>query len=59
MDDVLLVELSPSGRSISRIVDDTDRVGSLRENLTLAAYEIQRTDTLDATLVLLQVRERK
>ena len=55
--DVLLVELSPSGRSISRIVDDADRVGSLRENVTLAAYDVQRTDAMDATLVLLQVSQ--
>ena len=57
--DIYLVELSASGNSILRIVDDSDRVGTFRENVTLAAYDIERSDTLDSKLVLLQVRERQ
>ena len=57
--DIYLVELSASGNSILRIVDDSDRVGTFRENVTLAAYDIERSDTLDSKLVLLQVRERE
>ena len=54
--DICLVELGPSGHTISRVVDESERVGSLRENVTLAAYEIETSDALDSKLVLLQVR---
>ena len=58
MTDICLVELGPSGHTISRVVDDSERVGSLRENVTLAAYEIETSDALDSKLVLLQVRRK-
>ena len=49
------VELIPSGHSIYRILEDEDRVGSLRENITLAVYEVENDDSADANLVMLQV----
>jgi hypothetical protein len=54
--DVVLMEMNPSGHSICRFLNESERVGALRDNLTIAAYVIPRSETFDSKLVMLQRR---
>jgi hypothetical protein len=54
--DVVLMEMNPSGHSICRFLNESERVGALRDNLTIAAYVIPRSETSDSKLVMLQRR---